>query len=233
MLSWLERLQANSLIGRRLRDLAITTGFHAMSERQYPPERKGVHPVNRFRSKEQLFQFISHVERVTQQEYEHYKQGRYTAWLWDVYDYAIAMAPESEAARRAEELMQAIFTEAKQVSKSVGACFVVLIQPSEWDASETGLISYHELDSYSRNFQRGYKRRNLTDIMKRAAIASDVAYIDLYDHFSPPEARAYNPVELDYGDNHWSVSGIELASEVLRSFIKANNCLDITKESVN
>ncbi|MEA2080653.1 MAG: hypothetical protein U9P00_12490 [Pseudomonadota bacterium] len=220
----MERLQAQYLLVRRFRDLLINTGFYRMPLNEYVPEREGYDLERPLGSAAETSRYIEHFEAVTRDEFESYKNGRYTTWLGDLYDYYIALNPDSEAARYARQLLTAIFRQGQKKTEELGACFVVLIQPSEWDVGETGPIPYRDLDSFSDTFKRHYHRRNLTDIAKAAAIASGAAYIDLFDLYTNPGAGAYTSYLHDKGDNHWNTRGVQIAAEAIAGFITENDC---------
>ncbi len=221
----MERLQAQYLLVRRVRDLMINTGFYQMPALQYVPEREGSVLMQAPTGSAELLHYIEKFEDVTRSEFEQYKKGRYTTWLGDLYDYHLAMNPGSEAAQKARQLLAAILGEAKRTSEALGACFVALIQPSELDASEMAPITYRDLKKYSDTRRRDYRRRNLVDIATAAAIDSGVAYIDLFDIYTGSDSEPYTDYKDDGADNHWNAEGVRLAAEAVSGFIRDNDCL--------
>lgn len=224
-LGWLERLQARSLIARRLRDLLYKAGYHGMPENEYIPDRTGAYLNTRLPTQASRNNFIRRFEGITQNEFIKYKQGKHTTWLGDIYDYHIALSPGSEAAVRAQALMTAIIRDAKRVSDTVNACLIVLIQPSEWDVATTGPVTYLDLQGYSAQYNRDYNRRNLVNIAMRAAVASGASYINLFDLYSEENIIAYNRTYIGHGNNHWNANGIQIAANALFNFIDENRCL--------
>jgi hypothetical protein len=221
----MERLQAQYLLARRFRDLLINTGFYQMPVNEYVPEREGYALDRPLGSAAETSRYIERFEQVTGNEFEAYKDGRYTSWLGDLYDYYIALNPGSEAAHHAWQLLSAILREAKKKSQELDACFVVLIQPSESDVGDTGAISYRDLGAFSDTFKRDYHRRNLTDIARAAAIASGVEYIDLFDLYTNSGAEPYTSYMYDKVDNHWNAVGVQIAAEAISRFITENDCV--------
>lgn len=224
-LRWMERYQAQFLLVRRLRGFAIKQGFYTIGENEYYPERQGAYLARPLNSILKTNHFISRVEKITSGEYQEYKSGRHTTWLGDLYDYWIALNPESEAARVSEYLLGAVFSEAKKTSDEIGACLVVLIQPSEWDIARTGPVSHVDLAKYSNIYKRNYHPRNLTDVAKNSAISSGVFYINLFDVYEASKVSAYTAYNYDGGDNHWNEYGIKEAAAALHEFIITNNCI--------
>ncbi len=219
-----ERLQAQYLLVRRLRDLAVDLDLYKLPADEYlsPNVDK---PEQPFGSKDEALRYIETVERITRSEFENYKDGKYTTWLGDSSDFYLALNPDSEAAHQAGQLLAGIFRAAKQKSNELNACFVVLIQPAESDVAETGILSPVDLARYSKAYKRSYHPRNLTDIAKRAAESAGVDYINLFDLYEKSEVPAYASFELDKGDNHWNAAGVRIAAEALRSYIVENGCL--------
>jgi hypothetical protein len=220
----MERLQAQYLLVRRLRDLAINAGLYRMPADEYLPDRAGVleqPPEN----DAEAMRDIAALEKVTLAEFENYRQGKYTTWLGDIYDFNIALNPESDAARQAELLLLGVFNEAREKSKALNACFVVLIQPSEYDVSELGILSHVDLARYSEMNNRSYQPRNLTDIARRAAESSGVDYINLFDIYENSAQNVYEPFEIDKGDNHWNAAGVRMAAGALHDYMLEKGCL--------
>lgn len=220
----MERLQAQYLLVRRLRDLAINLGLYQIPANEYLPADID-QPAQPFESDAEVLRYIESMEQVTRSEFEKYREGKYTTWLADVNDFYIALNPESEAARQAEQLLVAIFNAAREKSNALNACFVVLIQPAESDIAETGAVSHVDLARYSEAYSRHYRPENLTDIAKRAAESSGVDYINLFDLYENSTLRTYEPFEVDKGDSHWNAAGVRIAAEALRSYIVGNGCL--------
>ena len=223
-LRMIERLQAQYLLARRFRDLAINTGLYRMPADEYIPERDEV-PKQPFRDEAEALRYIATMEKITRTEFENYRQGKYTTWLGDVYDFNIALNPELEAARQAGRLLAGIFRAASAKSKALGACFVVLIQPAEFDVAETGILSHADLARYSEVNNRDYRPENLTDIASTAAESSGVDYINLFDVYKTSAVPAYLPFAVDKGDNHWNAAGVRMAAEALQDYILEKGCL--------
>jgi hypothetical protein len=223
-LRWIERLQAQYLLIRRLRDLAINAGYYQMPPDEYLPAEEGK-PQHPFESSAEASHYIDQMERITLGEFENYRKGQYTTWLDDTYDYHIALNPGSEAAHLAERILGAILKAGRKKSEELGACFIVLIQSAEIDIQTTGPVSFVDLNRYSSKNARNYQPRNLTDIAERAAISSGVAYINLLDLYKNSTVSAYESFELDKGDNHWNAAGVRIAAEALHELILAHACL--------
>ena len=216
----LEEMQ--EVLGRTL----VSVGFDQMAVGEYAPDRAGYALQRPFDSAAETTRYIERFEKVTANEFEKYKKGQYTTWLGDLYDYYIALNPGSEAAYEARQLLTGIFKEARKKSEALNACFVVLVQPSEIDFGDTAPISYQDLGEFSRSFRRDYRRRNLTDIAKAAAIAAEVDYIDLFELYENSAAEPYTSYRYDKGDSHWNSAGVRIAAEALSRFIAEKECLN-------
>ncbi|HFD87991.1 MAG TPA: hypothetical protein ENJ35_09990 [Gammaproteobacteria bacterium] len=220
-----ERLQAQYLLVRKLRDLAMELGMYRLPADEYlaPPIDR---PERALGSDEEVLHYIDSVEQVGRREFENYQQGKYTTWLDDIDDFYLALNPDSEAAHQARQLLAGIFRTAKRKSDELNACFVVLIQPAESDVADTGPVSRADLALYSEVYKRSYHPENLTDIAVAAAESAGVDYIDLFNRYEQSEVPVYESIELDKGDNHWNAAGVRVAAEALRSYIIENACLD-------
>ena len=93
--------------------------------------------------------YIGSMEQITHSEFEKYGVGKYATWLADMHDFYIALNPESEAARQAEQLLEGSCNAAREKCNALNACFVVLIQPAESDIAESGSVSHVDLARYS------------------------------------------------------------------------------------
>ncbi len=71
-------------------------------------------------------------------EFEQYKNGRYTSWPADHYDYGIARSPAGEMAITARDLLAGIIGQALAAFPGRRECMLVLIQPAENDISAVG-----------------------------------------------------------------------------------------------
>jgi hypothetical protein len=225
----LERLSAQYLLARRLRDALANMGLYGLSPDEYEPEGMEA-PGRDFTSEAQKFNYIASMEQRSQRQFERYLQGEYTTWLADSTDAYIALNPESEAADQAGGLLQAVFAAAKAKADTLDACFVVLIQPAESDVADTGLITPADLARYSEAHGGSYRPENLTDIATYAAESAGVDYIALFDAYAGSAVRTYEPVAVDNGDNHWNAAGIKIAADALQRYIARNGCLTTGQE---
>ncbi|CAA0081459.1 Uncharacterised protein [Halioglobus japonicus] len=219
-----ERLAAQYLLVRRLRDVLASMGFYQLPANEYAPENVES-PGPGFASEEEMFQYIASMEQRSLREFERYQQGQYTTWLADTSDFYIALNPETEAASQAGKMLEGVFTAAKEQADALGACFVVLIQPAESDVAETGLLSPADLTRYSQAYGRSYRPQNLTDIAKVAAESAGVDYIDLFALYENATVRAYEPFAIDNGDNHWNAAGVKIAADALQRYIAEKACI--------
>jgi hypothetical protein len=162
-------------------------------------------------------------KRVSELEYQYYRQGRRSAWQGDHYDYAIAMEPDGPAARAAVRVLAHVLWEAKKAFRGADACFVLLIQPAEDDLMDDGgtSVSRRRLKDASAN----YHPRAMVDLAIRAAGEAGVPYLDLFPVFSTQPARYYYPEYQRPRDNHWNAGGVDVAAKMLAEYLGKNRCL--------
>ena len=206
----------------------MNTGIYRMPVNEYIPA--DIHPPGQpFQSDAELYAYISSMEEATGREFDLYKQGKYTSWLGDKYDYYLALHPESEAAGEAERMLAGIFGAANQKSSEINACFVVLIQPAEIDVADTGPLSSDDLWRYSSLKGHRYHPENLVGIAERAAARAGVDYINLYGEYKNAPLPVYESFTIDNGDNHWNATGVGIAAEALQHYILEKGCLGTGK----
>ena len=95
--------------------------------------------------------------------------------------------------------------------------FIVLIQPSQVDLTESYYINFNVLSAY-----KNYDRRRLTDSVVNACNKNNILHVNLYESFNRT-----NPSSLYFRgkNNHWNEKGQDLAARVLSDFIKNNNLI--------
>jgi len=162
--------------------------------------------------------------RVSEQEYEMYREGKHTVWLGDHYDYGIAVAPHSEMAQQAERILAHVLTQAAAAFHGNRECFIVLIQPAEDDLMDYGGTSVSRVDL--QQVSKDYYPRALTDMAIRTAQSAGLDYIDLFPVFSGSPWRYYFTERQRPMDNHWNSQGIGKAADLLADYLDKHKCLD-------
>jgi len=148
-------------------------------------------------------------------EYEQYREGRFSPFLTDDYDFDVALLPNAESSRYKVQLMERILEATKQYADRTKFGLLVLLQPSSSDLTmNLPSTNFTLFSSYS-----DYRPTNLTEPIAAFCRARGIHFVDLYPIFA-----ASNPETLYFyhDNNHWNVAGMDLAARVTASYLTEN-----------
>lgn len=154
-------------------------------------------------------------------EYENYLAGMWTSWNGDHYDYEIAAHPNGEMARNAARLLTYVLDRAKQAYTGRSECFVILIQPSEFDIGGDSPINREIFKALYPD----YSPATLAGIAIDASETAGLPYIDLREAYSDTPAEYYFRQAVAGPDNHWNANGIAKAASYIKSYLDAHDCV--------
>lgn len=162
------------------------------------------------------------LQKLTDEEYFVYRDSKPQKFSHcaDHYDIDVATDPDKESTKTKVKLMEAVLKEAKNFADSKGIKFLVVIQPSVIDATESNgdVLTYQYLQKYPK-----YKRTNLDDAVETICKRNGIEYLNLFDIF-----MSHSPDELFFreDDNHWNDRGQDVAAKATTSYIKNHKLLN-------
>jgi len=161
----------------------------------------------------EYFQIMQHA---ASHEYAIYKasQPRKFSNFGDHYDIDIALHPKQESSTTKVRLMSAVLSKAKELADNKGVAFMVLIEPSVIDLTETNsALSYQYLQQFP-----SYQRNRLTEIVRKICLDKKIHALDLFGPFlkNHPEKLYF------FANDHWNDAGQALAAKETASYIISN-----------
>jgi len=130
--------------------------------------------------------------------------------LLDYYDAAIALEPNSEAARYETALMEKVLLRMRAVTERAGARFVVVILPAGLDACD-----HYDFAVDALKYPQ-YDRRRLSGLVAAMTVRNAIDALDLWLVFHSGDGTCYY---FHGGDNHWNDAGQALAAKLLTDLI--------------
>jgi lysophospholipase L1-like esterase len=135
-----------------------------------------------------------------------------TNLLWDSYDADVALDPQSPSARYKIALMARVLARIDDTTRAHGVPWLLVIIPDPIDVAVDFEL---KVDTATH---RGYDSHRLTSLVARAAEASFIPYVNLYETLrEKPGERLF----FRFGDNHWNAAGqARAASTVARALAR-------------
>jgi len=130
--------------------------------------------------------------------------------LGDYYDAAIALEPDSEAARYETALMERVLVRMRDLASRAATNFVAVILPAGLDACD-----HYDFEVDARKYPQ-YDRRRLSGLVAGMAERHAIDAVDLWPAFRSGDGTCYY---LHGGDNHWSEAGQALAARLTADLI--------------
>ena len=157
---------------------------------------------------------------LTSKEYAVYEKSlpRVYSHFADHYDIDIATEPNQQSSTAKKQLMGAVLREAKEFSTENDIEFLVVIQPSVIDLTESNAkLGYKYLQKYAN-----YRRSNISNAFEELCNLNHIDSINLFGLFS-----SNNPERLYFtaGDDHWNDRGQDLAAEASARYIIEHSML--------
>jgi hypothetical protein len=151
-------------------------------------------------------------------EFEQYKRGGRTNWLYDHYDFALSLGVSEDLKNRVANKIESVLTELADLGAQRYFVPIVVVQPAEIDAADTWMVSANDMAEYAAERGYAYSPGGLSALAADAARGRGLHVVDLFADFSS-ERGMYFSFEEKGWDNHWSVGGIEIAMERVGALI--------------
>lgn len=141
-------------------------------------------------------------------------QRRHTSWLQSYYDVSLALDADPQRKKRTEAMLQAVFTQFRELAEANGIYPLLLLQPSEFDVADSNYITPETLKQFAQENGLDYAPSRLTDLALQAAEKSGIECVNLFSKFSTTNGNYYNLKEMGV-DDHWNVVGMSRAADTV------------------